>query len=449
MAKKLNTILFLVALLAIPLLYFILPKMTISKDEKRKLAIVPELNYNSYIKGAWADSIDEYVDDHFPFRTSMIDMAVQVQAWKGLRFEKQEKVFVVQKKEVKKRKSESDSTQSKMNFLDEFDQAYSGSMLIINGCVYPMGGGSPKMSKSFSRMVSEYAQQLKGETRVFSAVAPLSSAFIPVEKYKHYNTQNKNTLKAIGASLTNGAIFCDVFDEMNKHAGEKMYFSTDHHWKPIGAYYAYVAFCKAAGFEPVPLAKMEKRTKYKFLGTLYQHTLDLSVKNNPDTMEYYIPRVTTTAVRYPAYGLNKPIKSQVFYHTSSGGNTYSTFIGGDAPLMRINTNVKNGKKAIVIKNSYGNAFTVFLISHYEEIWVVDFRYSKQNMIEIIRKNKINDMIFALGMYGAMSNGTINMMRNLGKQSGVYIPPKPVINDSIVPTTDVTIPVNDTTIINQN
>jgi hypothetical protein len=177
--------------------------------------------------------------------------------------------------------------------------------------------------------------------------------------------------------------------------------------------------------------------------------LDLSVKNNPDTMEYYIPRVTTTAVRYPAYGLNKPIKSQVFYHTSSGGNTYSTFIGGDAPLMRINTNVKNGKKAIVIKNSYGNAFTVFLISHYEEIWVVDFRYSKQNMIEIIRKNKINDMIFALGMYGAMSNGTINMMRNLGKQSGVYIPPKPAINDSIVPTTDVTIPVNDTTIINQN
>jgi hypothetical protein len=30
------------------------------------------------------------------------------------------------------------------------------------------------------------------------------------------------------------------------------------------------------------------------------------------------------------------------------------------------------------------------------------------------------------MYGAMSKGTINMMRNLGKQSGVYVPPKPTI-----------------------
>ena len=69
--------------------------------------------------------------------------------------------------------------------------------------------------------------------------------------------------------------------------------------------------------------------------------------------------------------------------------------------------------------------------------------------EIIRKNKINDMIFALGMYGAMSNGTINMMRNLGKQSGVYIPPKPVINDSIVPAVDVLVPAKDTTSLNQN
>ena len=436
MEKKLNTILFFIALLAFPLLYFILPKDKISVDEKRKLAIVPSLNYDSYIKGAWADSIDEYVDDHFPLRKKMIDMAVEFQSWKGIVFAKQEKVFVSQKKKTKKQIVPKDSTESKINYLDDFEQAYSGSMLIINGSVYPMGGGSPKMSKKFSKMVSEYAEELKGETRVFSAVAPLSSAFIPVKKYKHYNYQNKKTLKAIGSSLANGAIFCDVFDEMNKHAGEKMYFSTDHHWKPIGAYYAYVAFCKSAGIEPVPLNKMEKKVKYNFLGSLYQHTRDLSVKKNPDTMEYYIPKVTTTAVKYTPYGFDNQTNSKVFYHTSSGGNTYSTFIGGDAPLMRINTSVKNGKKAIVIKNSYGNAFTVYLISHYEEIWVVDFRYSKQNLIDIIRKNEINDMIFAIGMYGAMSNGTIKMMRNLGTQRGVSEPKKKTKNESTEDNEDI-------------
>ena len=428
MSNRINTILFFVALFGVPILYFVLPKQKISMGEKRKLAIVPELNYESYIKGAWADSMDEYVDDHFPFRTSMIDMAVEFHSLKGIHLKEQEKIFVSQKPKIEKKNQEEDSTESSLKFLDEFDQAYSGSMLIINGSVYPMGGGSPAMSKHFSKMVSEYAEKLKGKTRVFSAVAPLSSAFIPVEKNKQYNTQNKNTLKAIGANLTNGAIFCDVFEEMNKHAGEKMYFSTDHHWKPIGAYYAYVAFCKAAGFEPVPLNKMDKKIKYNFLGSLYQHTRDPSVKNNPDTMEYYVPKVGTTAVRYTPYGYSKTSQSKVFSHSSSGGNTYSTFISGDAPMMRINTTTKNGKKAIVVKNSYGNAFIVFLVSHYEEIWVVDFRYSKQNIMQTIHDNNINDMIFAMGMYGAMSKGTINMMRNLAIQSGNSAPPKEQNNE---------------------
>jgi hypothetical protein len=85
-------------------------------------------------------------------------------------------------------------------------------------------------------------------------------------------------------------------------------------------------------------------------------------------------------------------------------------------LEKITTSVKNGRKACVVKNSMGNAFVVYLVSHYEEIYVVDFRYSKHNIVNLIRDNKINDLIFGMGMYGAMSRGTIQMMRNLGLNS---------------------------------
>ena len=78
----------------------------------------------------------------------------------------------------------------------------------------------------------------------------------------------------------------------------------------------------------------------------------------------------------------------------------------------------NGKKALVIKNSYGNAFSVFLISHYEEIYVMDFRYSEHNILNLIRDNNINDLIFAVGMYGAMADGTIKRMHNLGFNNGL-------------------------------
>jgi hypothetical protein len=396
------------------LFYFILPKEKISVEEKRKLAVIPKLTFDSYLNGNWSDSMDHFVDDQFPFRTTFIEMADVFHSLKGIKLVHQEKIFVAKKKDEKFE----DTAHAKINYLQNFQEDYSGSLLIIDGSVYPMSGGIPSMAASYSAMVNEYALMLKGKTRVLSAVAPLSSAFIPVLKYRKYNSKNKETLTAIKNSLNNEAIFCDVFNELDKHADEKLFFSTDHHWNAKGAYYAYVAFCQGAGIAPIELNKMEKRTKYNFLGSLYQLTRDPSVKANPDSMEYFIPRVKTTAVRYGKNNFENPIKTNVFSHQNSGGNSYLTFLGGDAPLIKITTDVKNGRKAVVVKNSMGNAFAVFLISHYEEIYVVDFRYSNHNMLKIIENNKVNDLIFALGMYGAMSKGTINMMRNLATNNGI-------------------------------
>jgi hypothetical protein len=85
----------------------------------------------------------------------------------------------------------------------------------------------------------------------------------------------------------------------------------------------------------------------------------------------------------------------------------------------------------------GNAFAVYLISHYEEVWVVDLRYSKQNLMKLIGENKIDDLVFAVGMYAAMGSGTIKMMRNLGTQSGNYVPeviqslPDPAVQPEVI------------------
>jgi hypothetical protein len=34
-------------------------------------------------------------------------------------------------------------------------------------------------------------------------------------------------------------------------------------------------------------------------------------------------------------------------------------------------------------------------------------------VRLIKDNQVNDLIFGMGMYGAMSKGTIQMMRQLG------------------------------------
>jgi hypothetical protein len=258
-------------------------------------------------------------------------------------------------------------------------------------------------------MLNLYADSLQGKARVFSAVAPLSSAFIPLPNYERYAKRNEETLLAIKNNLNPGVYFADVLGEMNQHYNEYLWYGSDHHWTGLGAYYGYVAFCKAAGLTPVPLSSMEKKEKSGFLGSLYELTRDQTVRDNPDRVETYIPPgIETQAERYNPYDFKYPQKTRVFCNSAN----YSTFICGDAPMMKITTNVKNGKKIAVVKNSMGNAFVVYLISHYEEIYVVDFRYSKHNLLKTMKDAQVNDLVFALGMYGAVSRGTIGMMRNL-------------------------------------
>ena len=425
--KKLPPILLLVLLIITSAFLVVSQKETISESEKRTLATWPVFTGDSYFNGTYFDSITGYINDHFPLRSKMVDLAQQIRYYLGFHLPEEERVVVIAAPEETSQQSESDTTQRLYD--DDFRAAYSGSMLIIDGRVYPQGGGSPAMGRPFANMVNEYAANLAGICTVYSAVAPLSSAFIPVQKYAHYNTANKNSLLAIKAALSPQARFCDVFAAMDAHFGEQMFYGTDHHWNARGAYYAYTAFCQAAGIKAVPLEAMRYERKKPFLGSLYDLTKDPVVAQHPDTLELFIPNVETQAVRYGPVGFNKAYATKVF----GGANNYVAFLCGDAPLIKITTNVKNGRKAAVVKNSMGNAFAVYLISHYEEIWVVDFRYSGHSLMDLIAERQINDLIFGMGLYGAMSNGTINMMRNLAKAHTPALGgerPKTVANDSL-------------------
>ena len=53
-------------------------------------------------------------------------------------------------------------------------------------------------------------------------------------------------------------------------------------------------------------------------------------------------------------------------------NKYLTFLGGDHPITVIKTNV-DGPGCMILKESYGNAFTPWLTSHYSKIIAIDPR----------------------------------------------------------------------------
>jgi hypothetical protein len=414
MRKKLEIVLVFGLMVGITTLFVIHPKEKISLNEKRTLATLPALTWETYISGDFSKGINLYINDHFPFRSKAVRLTEIFRYNLGFRFQNQEKIVVVgnpKKNPDPTAPSNLDSASQKA-YLEGFEEFDAGSLLILNGKIYTQNSGDPAISPYFAKMLNVYADSLHGKARVFSVVAPLSSAYIPLPNYERYAIRNKETLQAIQTNLNPKVYFADVMGEMNQHYNEYLWYGSDHHWTGLGAYYGYVAFCKAAGITPVPLNSMEKKERKGFLGTLYELTRDQSVRENPDRVETYIPPgIETKAVFYNAYDFKYPQLSKVFCNSPN----YSTFICGDTPLMKITTNVKNGKKIAVVKNSMGNAFVVYLISHYEQIYVVDFRYSKHNLLKIMKEAQVNDLVFAVGMYAAVSKGTIGMMRNLAYQ----------------------------------
>ena len=73
-------------------------------------------------------------------------------------------------------------------------------------------------------------------------------------------------------------------------------------------------------------------------------------------------------------------------------NKYLAFIGGDQPLEKIVTSNKNGKKILVIKESYANALVPFLCDNYEEVFVVDPRRTEFDLPEFVASQGINEVL---------------------------------------------------------
>ena len=55
---------------------------------------------------------------------------------------------------------------------------------------------------------------------------------------------------------------------------------------------------------------------------------------------------------------------------------------------------------MVIKNSFGNPFSTFLINNYETVHVVDYRYFDSGLLRLIKNEGIDDVIFFHNVFSA-------------------------------------------------
>jgi hypothetical protein len=301
------------------------------------------------------------------------------------------------------------STKDSVKMQKEKDTMINEAELVNSIVIYKnkgiqMFGGSKKISRQYCEMINSYKKALGKDVNVYSMIIPTANDFYLPKKFKFRS--EKNNIAYQFSHLDSGVIPVNPYTEIEKHTDEYLYFNTDHHWTGRCAYYAYRSFCQTAGLKQYNLSDFKLKYKYGFIGTLYSLTKDSRLKNNPDSVEYYELPVKSKALVYQKDNLRSPVRSPVYQEIAKGSNAYGVFLGGDYPLMYVRTENKSDRKILIIKDSYGNAIAPFFTLHYGEVFIMDYRYFDNDIVNFIKKNKITDFVFLHNIFVTNAHYTV-------------------------------------------
>ena len=257
---------------------------------------------------------------------------------------------------------------------------------------------------TFVNAVNRLAKQFEGRTNVYCMLVPLSASFYltPETLASTDGSDERQAMNTYYNSMDPLVRKIDIYDTLEAHKGEYIYFRTDHHWTNLGAYYSYRVFAGMKGITPHELSDYEVMEFPGFLGQYYTLCKSADMEANPDTITARVP-VTYNRMVYenPDNGesISWPIINDVSGYRAT--QKYSCFSAGDNPFSYIeNPNVQNGQSCVLIKESYADAFIPFLTDHYQYIYWFDYRYYQNRqgtIVSFLNDHYITDLIFVNGM----------------------------------------------------
>ncbi len=181
--------------------------------------------------------------------------------------------------------------------------------------------------------------------------------------------------------------FIDSRQTLADHSNEDLYYKTDHHWKSLGAWYAFTDLAAAKGWSADQASFDVLKAADGFQGTLSAKTGDPFLS---DTVDLWVPKggpqyVMTrdgkkTRTMYDESALDRKDKYQVFTGANTGEFTLE--MDNDSPV-----------RLLLFKDSYANSYLQFLIPQCRTITVIDPRYYDGNIDRLVENGIFTDVLF--------------------------------------------------------
>lgn len=396
---------------------------TVSSEENRDLTKCPDFSIESYLDGTFTSQFAKFFNDTVPMRSTFKHIIAEFRGHLGLNPDEVELHGQVPVQEERPAVTEP-STEAATSAPSETAETSSGetepvteppttepeeedvngevanNILIVKDRGIMLYGGSFSVGEQYANTLNEYKSRLGADVNVFSMVAPTSVSFYLPKKYQDLSASETENIAHINSFLS-GVTPIDAYSALLPHKDEAIYSRTDHHWAPLGAYYAAGAFADTAGVPFAPLDQYEEVVKEGYVGTLYGFSGSSKLKDNPEDFIYYVPQNTYTCTYYDTDMTNeREAPLMLNLDNLDPASWYLVFMGGDERITHLSTDCKNGRKLCIIKDSYGNALVPTLTGSFEDVWVVDMRYFDLNIITFMQERGITDVLFAMNTYSA-------------------------------------------------
>lgn len=379
---------------------------TFSQSENRNLKTFPKITISGLIDGSFTTRLREYYADTFPGREGLMEKNTSLNAFyyfSGLSGEDDEQLVINFDSDAAQHgqslkdpnattpsgeSTPTDPTEEDVPKLTEPAAAPEqlGNVILVGDRAMDVPYGDTTKIKRYAAAVTALADLLGSDVKTFSMPVPNAAEFYAGKNWNTGVYSQKAMFETCKENLGSNVTYVDAYTELAKHTDEYIYFRTDHHWTHQGAYYAYTALGKAAGFTADPQSKFATGQWENFVGSMYTYIASYPqsavLKNNPDTVHYWKPYANCETYYYSDTDLDDGVlMGTICVVREEVDNKYLTFMGGDHPVTVVTTDTE-GPTILVIKESYGNALISWLTGHYSKIILIDPREYFDNRSDI-------------------------------------------------------------------
>lgn len=308
-----------------------------SDSERRVLAKMPEISFQSIINGKFMSDFESYAMDQFPMRDEI----------RGIKSFNE--LFVFRKRD-----------NNGLYITDDF----------ISKTEYPLNYDMlDNASKKFRFL---YENNLKDKNvNIYLTIIPDKNYYISEEELRlsvdYEEIKDKMIKDNEYMSYIEISDLIDIDD----------FYKTDTHWKQENITDIARALCSGMGTE-LDVQYETKELPDDFYGVYYGQ-LALPVK--PDRIKYFTNDEIENCI-VTSYATGMPKQTTVYnFDKAKSKDPYEFFLSGADPLVIIeNPNAKNDKELIMFRDSFSSSLTPLMINGYSKITLVDIRYMQSGMV---------------------------------------------------------------------